>query len=145
MLTLESDVPADLPAILADRSRVEQVVLNLVHNAIKFTPAHGTITVSAQADQGALVVTVADTGVGVPEEEMPRLFERFYKADRARSSEGTGLGLAIAKHIVQAHGGVIWVDSVVGKGSRFSFTLPLADADGGARTRALPATRVPSR
>jgi two-component system phosphate regulon sensor histidine kinase PhoR len=112
----------------ADRARVEQVMLNLVHNAIKFTPAGGMITVSARAESSVIVVTVADTGVGVAHDEIPRLFERFYKADRARSSEGTGLGLAIAKHIVQVHGGSIWLESTPGAGSRFFFTLPRAGA-----------------
>jgi two-component system phosphate regulon sensor histidine kinase PhoR len=129
-LTLEREIPADLPAMSADRARVEQVMLNLVHNAIKFTPAGGTIGVSARAEPRGIVVTVADTGVGISAEEQSRLFERFYKADRARRSGGTGLGLAIAKHIVQAHGGAIWVESTVGQGSRFSFRLPRADATG---------------
>jgi two-component system phosphate regulon sensor histidine kinase PhoR len=130
-LRLETAVPADLPTMHADRARIEQVMLNLVHNAIKFTPAGGTISVSARAEVGAIVVTVADTGVGIPPDEAPRLFERFYKADRARSSEGTGLGLAIAKHIVQAHGGTIWVESTPGAGARFSFRLPLTDRAAG--------------
>lgn len=127
-LALRNEVPDELPDMDADRARVEQVMLNLVHNAIKFTPTGGTITVSARAEPTAVVVTVADTGVGVAPDEIPRLFERFYKADRARSSEGTGLGLAIAKHIVQVHGGTIWLESTPGAGSRFSFTLPRADA-----------------
>jgi two-component system phosphate regulon sensor histidine kinase PhoR len=127
-LSLVSEIPADLPAMSADRARIEQVMLNLVHNAIKFTPSGGRITVSARADRASIVVTVADTGVGVAEEEMPRLFERFYKADRARSSNGTGLGLAIAKHIVQVHGGVIWAESKPGEGARFFFSVPRADA-----------------
>lgn len=129
-LELRNEVPAELPDMDADRARVEQVVLNLVHNAIKFTPTGGTITVSARTEPSAILVTVADTGVGVAPDEIPRLFERFYKADRARSSEGTGLGLAIAKHIVQVHGGSIWLESTPGAGSRFSFTLPRANAAG---------------
>lgn len=130
-LTLTSDIPDDLPLMAADRARIEQVMLNLVHNAIKFTPSAGRITVSARADQASVVVTVADTGVGIAEAEMSRLFERFYKADRARSSNGTGLGLAIAKHIVQVHGGAIWVESKPGEGARFSFSVPRADATSG--------------
>lgn len=127
-LSLVNDIPDDLPAMAADRARIEQVMLNLVHNAIKFTPSGGTITVSARADRASIVVTVADTGIGVAEEEMPRLFERFYKADRARSSNGTGLGLAIAKHIVQVHGGIIWAESDPGHGARFFFSVPRVDA-----------------
>jgi len=127
-LNLVIDVPAGLPPVLADRSRIEQVILNLVHNAIKFTNAGGTITVSAHVDGEMLVIEVVDTGAGIPQEELGRLFERFYKADKARRSDGTGLGLAIAKHIVQAHGGTMQVASEVGHGSTFSFTLPLASS-----------------
>ena len=125
-LNLIIDVPVDLPPVLADRARIEQVLLNLVHNAIKFTPAGGTITVRGRIEDGMLVTDVIDTGAGIPEADLPRLFERFYKADKARRSEGTGLGLAIAKHIVQTHNGTISVQSVLGKGSTFTFTLPLA-------------------
>jgi two-component system, OmpR family, phosphate regulon sensor histidine kinase PhoR len=125
-LQLVIEAPADLPLVLADRGRIEQVLLNLIHNAIKFTPAGGTITVAATVDGDALRVSVHDTGVGIPESELPRIFERFYKADRARRSEGTGLGLAIAKHIVQAHRGTIHATSAPGQGSCFFFTLPLA-------------------
>lgn len=153
-LTLAIEVPPGLPAVRADRARVEQVVLNLLHNAIKFTPPGGRVTIAAVERDGSLEVSVRDTGVGVPEDELPRLFERFYKADKARRSEGTGLGLAIAKHIVQAHGGAIWAESRPGNGSTFRFTLPLAKADGrgfpgasDARTadRERPATRPRER
>lgn len=125
-LDLQIEIPADLPPILVDRARVEQVLINLVHNAIKFTPAGGSITVSAELDGPFVAVHVTDTGSGIPEAELPRLFERFYKADRARRSEGTGLGLAIAKHIVQAHQGTISAESAPNKGARFTFTLPVA-------------------
>ncbi len=125
-LRYATEIPAGLPPVLVDRGRIEQVVLNLVHNAIKFTPPGGSIVVSAEPRVNELVVTVADTGAGIAPEEMPRLFERFYKVDRSRSSHGTGLGLAIAKHIVQAHDGSIRVESEPGAGSRFSFTLPFA-------------------
>lgn len=132
-LHLIADVPPGLPLILADAERAQQVVTNLVHNAIKFTPVGGQVEVSASkvrvADDGTVqpetwqlqpetlppgtwaVITVADTGVGIPPEDLPRIFERFYKADRARSGGGTGLGLAIAKHILQAHKGHIWAES----------------------------------
>lgn len=128
-LLLRVEVDAGLPLVLADRARVEQVVLNLVHNAIKFTPAGGSITVAARVAEGMLEVAVTDTGSGIPEADLARVFERFYKTDRARRSEGTGLGLAIAKHIVQAHGGGITATSAPGAGASFVFTLPiLADA-----------------
>jgi two-component system phosphate regulon sensor histidine kinase PhoR len=125
-LNLVVDVPDSLPPVLADRVRIEQVLVNLIHNAIKFTPAEGTITVRAGTENDRVWISVSDTGVGIPEAELPRIFERFYKADRARRTEGTGLGLAIAKHIVQAHRGTIEASSVPGQGSTFRFTLPIA-------------------
>ncbi len=125
-LRLETQVATDLPRVPADEARIEQVLVNLIHNAIKFTPSGGRITVSAKADGGNLIVAVSDTGVGISEDDLPRVFERFYKADRARAGGGTGLGLAIARHVVEAHGGRIWVESVEGRGATFSFTLPLS-------------------
>jgi two-component system phosphate regulon sensor histidine kinase PhoR len=144
-LTLDVDLPEDLE-VLTERERMQQVVTNIVHNAIKFTPAGGRILVSGRtievgedgqtaSDLGSLepgtippgvwvVLSVQDTGIGIPAEDLDRIFERFYKIDRARSGGGTGLGLAIAKHIVQAHGGQIWAESREGKGSTFYFTLP---------------------
>ncbi len=118
----------DLPPVQADAERIQQVVINLVHNAVKFTQPGGSVTVSADTHDGELLVRVTDTGAGIEAEALPRLFERFYKADKARvSGEGTGLGLAIAKHLVQAHDGRIWAESPgEGKGSTFIFTLPLA-------------------
>jgi two-component system phosphate regulon sensor histidine kinase PhoR len=116
-------LPPVLPMVLADAERVRQVVTNLLHNAIKFTPAGGTVTLSVEPLSDEVVVSVCDTGVGIPSDDVPRIFERFYKADRARSGGGTGLGLAIAKHIVQGHGGRIWVESVEGQGSTFYFAL----------------------
>ncbi len=123
-LSVEVVVAADTPAVVADRERIDQVLLNLVHNAIKFTPAGGVITLSASSVSNAVQFAVRDTGVGVSPEDMPRVFERFYKADRARHSHGTGLGLAIAKHIVQAHGGQIWAEPNSDVGTVFRFTLP---------------------
>jgi two-component system phosphate regulon sensor histidine kinase PhoR len=118
-------IPSNLPEVMADESRVEQVLVNLIHNAIKFTPSGGKISISAQARDNDILVSVADTGPGISADDLPRIFERFYKADKSRTSEGTGLGLAIAKHIVEAHSGKIWADTVERKGSTFSFTLPL--------------------
>ncbi|MGD2166117.1 MAG: ATP-binding protein [Anaerolineae bacterium] len=140
-LDLSVDVPAEPLSVLADVDRMQQVVTNLVHNAIKFTPAGGSIQVSIRefgrfdeghpmdelADLGPgdwVLITVEDTGVGIPSTDLPRIFERFYKADRARSGGGTGLGLAIAKHIVQAHDGHIWAESVEDQGSSFYVALP---------------------
>jgi two-component system phosphate regulon sensor histidine kinase PhoR len=139
-LELVLDVPADLPPVWADRARIEQVLINLIHNAIKFTPPPGTITVTARTDGRMLRVTVQDTGVGIPEADLPRVFERFYKTDRARRSEGTGLGLAITKHIVQAHQGAISVISQPGHGASFVVTLPLASVAN--ETRPLPVNGV---
>lgn len=124
-LKLHVEVAEGLPEIEIDVKRIEQVVINLVHNAIKFTPAEGEITVRVFQQKNNIVVEVQDTGVGVPPEEQSRLFERFYKSDKARRSEGTGLGLAIAKNIVLLHGGKISVESTPGEGATFTFTLPL--------------------
>ncbi len=123
-LTLVRALPAPAPLVLADSKRIQQVVGNLIHNAIKFTPAGGRITVSAAIHADEVVLAIADTGIGIPAEDVPRIFERFYKADRARAEQGTGLGLAIAKHLVQTHGGRIWAESVEGQGSTFFFSLP---------------------
>lgn len=116
--------PENLPPVLADARRLEQVVVNLLHNAIKFTPAGGEITISAQIDKDVVRFEVTDTGVGIPADDLPRIFERFFKTDRARASGGTGLGLAIARHLVEAHGGKIWAESVERRGSSFYFTIP---------------------
>lgn len=119
----------DLPPVLADPERIGQVLSNLIHNAIKFTPPGGQVRVTAGQVDGEVRVAVTDTGTGLTADELPRVFERFYKADRSRSGGGTGLGLAIAKHLIQAHGGRIAATSDgLGRGSTFYFTLPLADA-----------------
>jgi len=117
--------PDTLPPVSVDPERIQQVVANLVHNAVKFTPPGGTISVGVQQRGRDAAVVVADSGIGIPPELLDRLFERFYKADKARASGGTGLGLAIAKHLVQAHGGRIWAESAgEGRGATFIFTLP---------------------
>ncbi len=120
------DCPSDLPNVNADPMRMEQVVVNLIHNAIKFTLPGGQIVVTAHQDHNMVVFEVRDTGVGIAADMLPRIFERFYKADRSRSSGGTGLGLSIARHQVEAHGGRIWATSEIGKGSVFSFSIPMA-------------------
>ncbi len=120
------DCPSELPNVNADPMRMEQVVVNLIHNAIKFTLPGGQIVVTAHQDHNMVVFEVRDTGVGIAADMLPRIFERFYKADRSRSSGGTGLGLSIARHQVEAHGGRIWATSEIGKGSVFSFSIPMA-------------------
>jgi two-component system, OmpR family, phosphate regulon sensor histidine kinase PhoR len=125
-LEMQIECPNDLPAVLADPNRLEQVLVNLLHNAIKFTPSGGEILISANPLDGQIVFSVKDTGVGIPSIDLPRIFERFYKADRARSTGGTGLGLAISRHLVEAHGGRIWAESLEGQGSTFSFSIPQA-------------------
>lgn len=108
-----------------DRDRFGQVFVNLIHNAIKFTPPGGTVRVTVEPRPGAVAVTVSDTGIGIPSEDLRRIFERFYKADRARSSPGTGLGLAIVKHLVQIHQGEVWAESPgPGRGATFTVILP---------------------
>jgi two-component system phosphate regulon sensor histidine kinase PhoR len=124
-LKLQVDASANLPKVMVDEARIEQVLVNIIHNAIKFTPSGGRITISAKVKDTDILVSVSDTGVGIPPDDLPRIFERFYKADKSRSGGGTGLGLAIAKHIVEAHRGRIWAESVEGRGSSFNFTLPL--------------------
>jgi two-component system phosphate regulon sensor histidine kinase PhoR len=120
-------LPDDL-VVLADEQQVSRVIGNLVHNAIKFAPEGGIISIFAQAEaEGEDVrICVSDSGPGIPKDDQARIFERFYKQDRARSKGGTGLGLAIARHIVEGHGGRIWVKSVPGDGATFCFTLPRA-------------------
>ncbi len=125
-LSLEIECAEELPAVMADSSRVEQVLVNLLHNAIKFTPAGGKVSVSVTKGEGELQFAIADTGIGISADDLPRIFERFYKVDQSRATSGTGLGLAIARHLVEAHGGRIWANSQIGKGSTFYFTIPLA-------------------
>ena len=123
-LSLEIDCPESLPLVLADQTRLEQVLVNLLHNAIKFTPSGGKITLRAGEQADMVVFSVQDTGQGISEADLPRIFERFYKTDQARSGGGTGLGLSIARHLVEAHGGKLWAESIEGQGSTFSFSVP---------------------
>jgi two-component system phosphate regulon sensor histidine kinase PhoR len=116
----------DLPSVLADPRRIEQVVTNLLHNAIKFTPPGGRIELAAEQAGDMIQFSVRDTGAGISTESLPRIFERFYKADQSRTGGGTGLGLAITRHLVEAHGGRVWAESVEGQGATFYFTLPVA-------------------
>ncbi len=125
---LATDLLPELPMIDGDAQRLSQVLLNLINNALRYTPAGGRITLAARPVGSLLEVSVADTGQGIAPQDLPHVFDRFYRADksRARSSGGSGLGLAIVKHLVEAHGGRIWVESEPGQGARFAFTLPLS-------------------
>ncbi len=124
--TLEVLFPKSLSAVIGDEEKLERALGNLVHNAIKFTPAGGKITVEAKEEGGRVQLLVSDTGIGISADHLPRIFERFYRVDKSRSRHegGTGLGLSIVKHIVQAHGGQISVQSQLGKGTTFALTLP---------------------
>jgi two-component system phosphate regulon sensor histidine kinase PhoR len=130
-LRLELIYPPGVPCVKADADLVGQVLINLLDNAIKYTPDGGRVTVRITREGRKLVTRITDTGIGIAKESLPRLFERFYRVDKARSRVlgGTGLGLAIVKHIVELHGGDVFVDSEVGVGSTFSFCLWLADDD----------------
>lgn len=123
-ISLLTDVTDDLPHLNVDLMHIQQVFVNLIHNAIKFTQPGGKITIAAYQELENVVFSIADTGAGIPPNELERIFERFYKSDRSRSSGGTGLGLSISKHIVESHGGKIWVESLQGSGSTFFFSIP---------------------
>jgi len=129
-VTLLKDLPTGLPLLLGDADRLQQVLINLTDNAVKYTPRGGTVTIEARvAPNGgvpSIEVAVTDTGTGIPADELPRLTERFYRVDKARSRElgGTGLGLAIVKHIVQAHGGRLQITSTLNVGTTVRFTVP---------------------
>jgi signal transduction histidine kinase/glycerophosphoryl diester phosphodiesterase len=128
---LEVILDPDLPLVRGDEDRIGQVLVNLLHNAVKFSPDGGLVTVRVARDGGEVIVSVKDHGIGIPRADQPRIFERFYKVDRARvRGGGTGLGLAIARHIVEAHGGRIWLESELQRGSTFSFALPTEGRDG---------------
>jgi two-component system phosphate regulon sensor histidine kinase PhoR len=127
-LTIDKHISDDLPFIEADRDKMAQILVNILDNAIKFTPSGGKVSITAlQNEKGLVVVKVTDTGMGIPKSEIPRLGERFYRADKTRSRElgGTGLGLSIVKHLMKAHNGSIDIESQVGKGTTISLTFPL--------------------
>ena len=134
-IRLSAELPAGLPEVAGDHRRLAEVLQNLLDNALQYTPPGGSIVVRAKVGEREVVLTVADTGIGIPEAEQARIFERFYRVDAARSREvgGTGLGLAIAKHLVEAHGGRLWVESEVGRGSQFHFSVPVFDAERAAQ------------
>jgi two-component system phosphate regulon sensor histidine kinase PhoR len=143
-LTVQIECPQDLPPVRGDVNRLQDVLQNLLDNAVQYTPPGGRVTVRAQAAGREVIVTVSDTGIGIPRADQERIFERFYRVDVARSREagGTGLGLAIAKHLVEAHGGRIWVESSVGQGSDFHFSIPAAALSPLRQSRARPSFRL---
>jgi two-component system phosphate regulon sensor histidine kinase PhoR len=126
-LTLKSTVSLNLPLVSVDADKIDHVFTNLISNAVKWTSAGGTITVRSWVDDGTVWFSIADSGQGIEPEHLPHIFERFFKTDAARSQPGTGLGLSIARHIVDAHGGVISATSSVGEGSEFAFTVHSVD------------------
>jgi two-component system phosphate regulon sensor histidine kinase PhoR len=123
-ITLSADLGGDVPPIVADAERLRQVIINLLHNAVKFNRPGGSVTVTTRAEDDAVTMAVADTGLGIARQDLPRIFERFYMGDRSRTGQGSGMGLAIAKHIVEAHDGAIDVTSTEGEGSTFTIRLP---------------------
>lgn len=120
------DIPENIPQVKIDLPQYERVFINLVANAIKFTPQEGTISIKAQSQKGATLFMISDTGIGIPEDDLKRLFDEFYRVDNEinKNVKGTGLGLALAKNIVEAHKGKIWITSKVNEGTTFHFTLP---------------------
>ena len=128
-ITIKTNISKKISPVLADEARIAQVLLNLIDNAIKYTHDGGNIVISVDEKDDCIQVDIVDTGIGIAKEHISRLFERFYRVDKARSREleGTGLGLAIVKHIIQAHQGKVFVQSALGQGSVFSFTLPKAE------------------
>ncbi|BCL81802.1 HAMP domain-containing histidine kinase [Ktedonobacteria bacterium brp13] len=130
-ITIKNTIPSSIPLVEADSDRVTQVLLNLLDNARRHTQRDGKIRISATPREGSVVVTVSDTGVGINPADLPHIFERFYRADRSRTTQsggGSGLGLAIVKAIVNAHGGQVWAESTLGQGTKVHFTLPISRA-----------------
>ena len=123
-IALRVECADDLPNVQVDSQRLEQVLINLIHNAVKFTRPGGEVVLFAESGPGEVRFAVQDTGAGIPADEVSRIFERFYRVDKSRTGRGTGLGLSIAKHIVEAHRGRIWAESREGQGSTFYFTIP---------------------
>lgn len=143
---LSAEIPEGLPPVDIDPGRIGQVLQNLLSNALAHTPGGGSVTVGARRAAGQLEVWVSDTGSGIPSEQLQSIFERFYRVDpsRARSTGGSGIGLAISRQMVEAHGGRIWAESDVGRGSVFRFTLPLAGSQGGDGRPSAARSRKPS-
>ncbi len=127
-VSLSVDIPTPIPLVEVDSDRIQQVLINLIGNALQYTPEGGQVTIQARPADSEVIVAVRDTGIGISVEHLPHIFTRFYRVDKSRSRAGggSGIGLTIAKHLVESHGGRIWVESVgVNKGSTFYFTLPV--------------------
>jgi signal transduction histidine kinase len=122
-IRITQEVP-DLPSLIMDTERILQVLRNLIGNALKFTPRGGTVSIAARREKNTVIVSVSDTGPGIPKEHAAAIFDKFRQVPGAGRPAGTGLGLAIVKHIIEAHGGSVWVESETGNGSTFSFQLP---------------------
>jgi len=125
-VSLRTNIPDQLPDVLADEDRIAQVLLNLVGNALQFTPSGGSVTISASQQRKSVLFSITDTGIGIPPEHLPQLFTRFYRVDKSRSraAGGSGIGLTIARHLIEAHAGKIYAESQgLGTGSQFNFTL----------------------
>lgn len=120
------EIADNLPTIQADEDKLDQILTNLTNNAIKYSPNGGEIVISARREGDGVTCSVADQGLGIPADDLPKVFDRFHRSDSrgAREVGGTGIGLYLVKHLVETHGGMVWVESEVGKGSKFSFTLP---------------------
>jgi signal transduction histidine kinase len=128
-VSLEVDLPPDLPSVLADEDRIGQVLLNLLGNALQYTPAGRAVRISARGAAAEVQLEIQDEGIGIPAEHLRHIFTRFYRVDpsRSRAGGGSGIGLTIAKHLVERQGGRIWAESLgAGQGSRFTFSLPVA-------------------
>jgi len=129
-IELTEDIPSQLPEMEVDAERLRQVVINLLSNAIKFNDPGGNVNFKAERRNGEILFEVSDNGIGISEDAMKHLFERFYRAEDKLARGGTGLGLYITKQIIEAHGGRVWVESKIGEGSTFSFTLPINSKGG---------------
>jgi signal transduction histidine kinase len=125
-ITLDVEIDERLGDFVGDERKIKQILLNLLSNAVKFTPEGGRIRINARQSDGVVEISVSDTGIGIAPDDLPKIFEEFRQVgtDYAHKSEGTGLGLTLAKKFVELHGGKIWVQSVPGKGSTFTFALP---------------------
>jgi signal transduction histidine kinase len=125
-VSIDTVVAEDLPLVQADGRKLKQIIVNLLTNAVKFTPSGGRVTVSAGQGDSEIVVSVADTGVGIAQEDQVRIFEEFEQTRQGKASEeGTGLGLTLSRKLIELHGGRIWVESDLGKGTTFTFAIPL--------------------